>query len=84
MYWKRTGSAQITSFGSCRRFYGDFEYFDEAPLSPWAQTERNPVEWDFYRNQNVRFDVDFIAKRNVSLGTGSAKNGLDILFEERP
>ena len=28
-----------------------------------------------YRNQNVRFDVDFIAKRNVSLGTGSAKKG---------
>ena len=25
-----------------------------------------------YRNQYVRFDVDFIAKRNVSLGTGSA------------
>ena len=25
-----------------------------------------------YRNQNIRFDVDFIAKRNVSLGTGSA------------
>ena len=29
-----------------------------------------------YRNQNIRFDVDFIAKRNVSLGTGSAKTGL--------
>ena len=28
-----------------------------------------------YRNQNVYFDVDFIANRNVSLGTGSAKKG---------
>ena len=28
-----------------------------------------------YRNQNVRFDVDFIAKTNVSLGTGSVKKG---------
>ena len=28
-----------------------------------------------YRNQNARFDVDFIVKRNVPLGTGSAKNG---------
>ena len=36
-----------------------------------------------YRNQNVRFDVDFIAKRNVSLGTGSAKKGLEILLTER-
>ena len=26
-----------------------------------------------YRNQNVPIDVDFIAKRNVSLGTESAK-----------
>ena len=26
-----------------------------------------------YLKRNVRFDVDFIAKRNVSLGTGSAK-----------
>ena len=26
-----------------------------------------------YRNQNVLFDVDFIAKRNFSCGTGSAK-----------
>ena len=33
-----------------------------------------------YRNQNVRFDVDFIAKRNVSLGTGSARKGLEILL----
>ena len=33
-----------------------------------------------YRNQNVRFDVDFIAEENVSLGTGSAKNGLEILL----
>ena len=29
-----------------------------------------------YRNQSVRFDVDFIAKKNVSLGTGSAKKGV--------
>ena len=29
-----------------------------------------------YRNQNIRFDVDFIAKRNVFLGTGSVKKGL--------
>ena len=33
-----------------------------------------------YRNQHVRFDVDFIAKRNVSLWTGSAKKGLEILL----
>ena len=26
-----------------------------------------------YRNQNVRFDVEFIVKRNDSLGTGGAK-----------
>ena len=26
-----------------------------------------------YRNQNIRFDFDFIAKRNVWLGTGNAK-----------
>ena len=32
-----------------------------------------------YRNQNARFDVDFIAKRNVSLGTGSAKKGNECL-----
>ena len=38
----------------------------------------------YYRNQNVGFDVDFIAKRNVSLGTGSAKKGLDILLAEKP
>ena len=37
-----------------------------------------------YRNQNIRFGVDFIAKRNVSLGTGSAKKGLAILLAERP
>ena len=35
-----------------------------------------------YRNQNVRFDVGFIAKRNVSLGTGSAKR-LELLLAER-
>ena len=34
--------------------------------------------------QNVRFDVDFIAKRNISLGAGSAKKGLEILLAERP
>ena len=37
-----------------------------------------------YRKQNVLFDDDFIAKRNVSLGTGSAKKGLGILLAERP
>ena len=37
-----------------------------------------------YQNQNVRFDVDFIAKRNVPLGTGSAQIGLEILLAERP
>ena len=37
-----------------------------------------------YRIQNVRFDVDFIAKRNVSLGTGSAEKGLEILLVEIP
>ena len=26
-----------------------------------------------YQNQNIRFAVDFTAKRNVSLGTGSAQ-----------
>ena len=35
-----------------------------------------------YRNQNVGLDVDFIAKRNVSLGTRSAKKGLEILLAE--
>ena len=35
-----------------------------------------------YRNQNNRFDVDFIAKRNVSLGTGSAKKRLENLLAE--
>ena len=37
-----------------------------------------------YWNWNVRFDVDFIAKRNISLGAGSAKKGLEILLAERP
>ena len=37
-----------------------------------------------YRNQNVRFDVGFIAKRNISLGTGSAKKELEILLAGRP
>ena len=37
-----------------------------------------------YRNQNVRFGVDFIANRNLSLGTGSAKKGLEIFLAERP
>ena len=37
-----------------------------------------------YRNQNVRLDVDFIAKRKVSLGTGSAKNRLEVLLVEIP
>ena len=37
-----------------------------------------------YRNQNVRFHVDFIVKKNVSLGTGSAKKGLEILIAEKP
>ena len=37
-----------------------------------------------YRNQNIRFDVDFIAKRNISLGTGSAQKELEILLAERP
>ena len=36
-----------------------------------------------YRNQNVCFDVDFNAKRNVSLGTGSAETGLEILLAEK-
>ena len=35
-----------------------------------------------YRNQNVRFDVDFIAKRNVPLGTGIAKKGLKFCFQK--
>ena len=39
---------------------------------------------DHYGNQTVRFDVDCIAKRNVSLRTGSAKKGLEILIAERP
>ena len=29
---------------------------------------------DHYRNQNVDFDVDFIAKRNASSETGSAQD----------
>ena len=37
-----------------------------------------------YQNQNIRFDVDFIAKKNVSLGTGSAQKRLEILLAERP
>ena len=37
-----------------------------------------------YRNQNVLFDVDFIAKRNFSCRTGSAKKRLEILLAERP
>ena len=37
-----------------------------------------------YRNQNVRFDVYFIAKRNVSVGPESAKNGLEMLLAEIP
>ena len=37
-----------------------------------------------YRNKNVRFAVDFIAKRNIYLVTGSAQKGLDILLAERP
>ena len=37
-----------------------------------------------YRNQNVRFDIDFNAKRIASLGTGNAKKGFDILLAERP
>ena len=37
-----------------------------------------------YRNQSVRFDVDFIAKRNIYLRTGSAEKGLKILLTERP
>ena len=36
-----------------------------------------------YRNQNVRYDVYLIAKRNASLGTGSAKKRLEILLAER-
>ena len=36
-----------------------------------------------YQNQNVHFGVDFIAKRNLSLGTASAKKGLEILLLER-
>ena len=35
-----------------------------------------------YGNLNVHFDVDFIAKRNVSLGTGSAKKGLECLQKD--
>ena len=34
-----------------------------------------------YRNQHIRFDVYFIAKSNVSLGTGSAKKALKIFAE---
>ena len=30
-----------------------------------------------YQNQNVYFDVDLTAKRNVSLGTGSAKKRVE-------
>ena len=37
-----------------------------------------------YRIQNVRFDVDFIAKWNVSLGTGSDQKGLETLLAEKP
>ena len=37
-----------------------------------------------YRNQNVIFDVDFFANRNVSLGTGNPKKGFEILLAERP
>ena len=37
-----------------------------------------------YQNQNVRFDVSFIAKIHVSLGTGSTKKGLEILLAESP
>ena len=37
-----------------------------------------------YRNQNVHFDVGCTANRNVSLGTGSAHKGLEILFAQRP
>ena len=33
--------------------------------------------------QNVRFHADFIAKRNVSIGTGRVKKGLEILLAER-
>ena len=36
---------------------------------------------DHYRNQNVPFDVNFIASRNGSLG--SAKKVLEILLAER-
>ena len=35
-----------------------------------------------YRNQNVRFDVDFIVERNVSLGTGSAKKGWEFCLQK--
>ena len=39
-----------------------------------------------YRNQNVRFDVDFIAKRNdiCLFRNKNAKKGLEILLAERP
>ena len=37
-----------------------------------------------YRNQNIRFYVDFIVKGSVTLGTGSAKKRLEILLAERP
>ena len=36
-----------------------------------------------YRNHNVWSDVDFIAKSNVSLGTGSAKKGLEFFIADR-
>ena len=35
------------------------------------------------RNQNVRFGVNFVDKRHVSLGTGSAQIGFEILLAER-
>ena len=35
-----------------------------------------------YRKQIVRFDVDFVAKRNVSLGTGSAKKGCKFCLQK--
>ena len=37
----------------------------------------------YYLIQIVRFDIDFIPKRNASLGIGSTKKGLDILLAEK-
>ena len=35
------------------------------------------------RNQNVRFDVAFLAKSKIYLGTGSANKGYENLLAER-